>query len=432
MIARYAQKDMADIWVEENKFNYYLQVELAVIKVLEKKKILPTGAHAAFSKTKINAKTINELEKTFNHDVIAFCQSITEQVDKKFHGSFHYGVTSSDVIDSALSLQIRDALKLIKIAASDLSDVLLKRAKTDLYICLGRSHGRYAEPMIFAQKWLGFYAELMRWIDDVATWEDKHLVMQCSGAVGSYTVLPPEIEVEVAKILNLKVEAVSTQVIARDHHARLSQLFVLLAAFIERLSVELRLLQHNDVNEVEEQFGKGQRGSSVMPHKRNPISGENLTGIARIIRSSSAVALDNCILWHERDISHSSAERIYMPEVFELGLYALRRMNKLCTNLVVKKDVIEKKVEDHPYVQSSYLLHMIMKHDDRGRDFWYKKVQEIIFAWLDVRDKVAWDKFLTVELKKSNFDYKKISQRDSVKDFYLKNYKIVLNRVLKT
>lgn len=430
MISRYSQNDMAEIWQEENKFKYYLQVELALVKVLETKKIIPTGAYKAFSKTKINIKKIHQLEQTFNHDVIAFCHSITEQVDQKFHSSFHYGVTSSDVIDSALSLQIRDALALIKIATNDLKKVLLHRAKTDLFICLGRSHGRYAEPMIFAQKWLGFYAELNRWMDDVGNWEKQHLVMQCSGAVGSYTVLPIDIEVAVANLLDLKVELVSTQVIARDHYARLAQLFALLAAFMERLSVELRLLQHNDVNEVEEQFSKGQRGSSVMPHKKNPISAENLTGIARIIRSSSSVALDNCILWHERDISHSSAERIYLPDIFELSLYSLRRMNKLCANLVVKKELIEQKVQDHPYVQSSYLLHILMQHDNRGRDFWYKKIQEIIFAWLEVRSKISWDTFLTQEFKKYKIDYKKMNQRGSLKEFYLKNYQAILKRVL--
>ncbi len=427
-IARYAQPDMAQIWKEETKFQYYLQVELALVKVLEKRKIVPAGTYKAFTKTKINCAKISELEKKFSHDVIAFCHSITEQVSEKFHSAFHFGVTSSDIIDSALSLQIRDALLLISKAVEDLLEVLMKRAQADLYLCLGRSHGRYAEPMIFAQKWLSFYAELERWKEDLLYWESKSLVMQCSGAVGSYTVLPPEVELEVAELLDLKVEKVSTQVIPRDHLARLVQHFALLSAFIERLSVELRLLQHNDVDEVEEQFSKDQRGSSVMPHKRNPISAENLTGIARILRSSSQVALENCVLWHERDISHSSAERIYLPEVFELSVYVLRRMHKLCSNLIVKSSVMEKKVLDHPYVQSSYLLHVILKHDDRSRDFWYKKIQEIIFSWLEVKSQVVWDDFLYDELKKNNFDMKKLKNRESLKDFYISNYKKILKR----
>ena len=382
MIPRYENKEITHIWSEENKFNFFLKIELELLKALEEKNIIPKGTALHIeTKAKINPPRILEIEKETHHDIIAFCTSITEQCDKEFGKYFHYGVTSSDIIDTALSLQIKASLNLVLKHLANFNETLKNRAiETKDIITFGRSHGIYAEPMSFGQKLLGHYAEFKRRYDDLKLYFDNELTLQLSGAVGNYTILTPEIESIVAKRLELIVETVSTQVIPRDRIAKLIALTSLLANSIERLAVELRHLHHSDINEIQEGFKKGQKGSSTMPHKKNPISSENLTGLARFLRSHLNLALENSILWHERDISHSSAERLYLPDHFGILCYALERFNSTILNLEINKEFIEKKVTSKAHYLSSYYLHYLIQHcPDLTRENIYAVVQKVSF-----------------------------------------------------
>lgn len=254
--------------------------------------------------------------------------------------------------------------------------------KSKLYmsqICIGRSHGIWAEPMSFGQKLLGHTQEFKRRYDDLQNYYKNELTGQVSGAVGNYTIITPEIEETTLAKLDLKAEDVSTQIIPRDRLAKLISIFSLYSIALERLCVEIRHLQHSDVSEVYEGFSAGQKGSSTMPHKKNPISCENLTGIARTIRSHLSMTLDNSLLWHERDISHSSSERLYLPDAFGLMSYSLRRLNSTIENLVVNSENMEAKVSNTFKHLSSYTLHELIKASDRTREEIYKIVQESSF-----------------------------------------------------
>lgn len=380
MIERYLQPEIAKIWEEKSKYRYFLQVELELLRHLEDECRIPSGAHAAFANTKINLDRIHELEKKTHHDVVAFCESITEQVDTKYGKYFHFGVTSSDIIDTALSLQIKDSIEIIENDFDTIFQSLEKViVETKDILALGRSHGVFAEPMIFAQKFLGSYAEFKRRLNDIKEMK-KNLTGQISGAVGNYSLLSPELEVKILNNLGLKVEDVSTQVIPRDHLAKLTHAFSLIACAIERVSTEIRHLHHEDINEAHEGFKKDQKGSSTMPHKKNPIATENLTGIARVIRSYVAIAEQNCILWHERDISHSSSERIYIVDMFGYTSYALNRLAKTLENLSFNKENIERKFLENPKVLSSIVLHKLISDGDQSREDAYQKVQAAAFG----------------------------------------------------
>lgn len=382
MIPRYENKEITKIWSDENKFNYFLKIEIDLLKVLEEKKVIPAGVAIHIEKNaKINLTRILEIEQLTHHDVIAFCSSITEQCSPELGKFFHYGVTSSDIIDTALSLQLKSSLGLVLQYLETFLETLKNRAiETKNIITFGRSHGIYAEPMSFGQKILGHYAEFKRRHKDLKLFYDNDLTMQLSGAVGNYTLLTPEIEEAVARKLSLSVEPVSTQVIPRDRIAKLISLTSLLANAIERLAVEIRHLHHSDVNEVKEGFKKGQKGSSTMPHKKNPIATENLTGLSRFLRSHLTLALENSILWHERDISHSSAERLYLPDHFGILCYALERFNTTMLNLEIEQENIENKVTTKAHYLSSYYLHFLIQHcPGLTREKIYSVVQQVSF-----------------------------------------------------
>ncbi len=336
MIGRYSREEISKIWDINTKFDYYLQVELAVCDAYaELGTISKDIASEIRQKAKFNVERIDEIEREVRHDVIAFLTCVNESLGDL--GRYvHVGLTSSDVIDTAFALQIQDSGKIIE---KDLDDVIktlkILANKHRNTICIGRSHGIHAEIMTFGVK-------LCSWIDILERQRDNFLhaleqirVGQISGPVGTYSNISTDVEKITCKHLNLKPARISTQIIARDYHAYFMQSLALIASVLEQFATEIRHLQRTEVLELEEGFGKGQKGSSAMPHKKNPVLSENLCGLARVVRANSIVALENIPLWHERDISHSSAERIIFPDSFILVDFMLSRFNSIMENIVV-------------------------------------------------------------------------------------------------
>jgi adenylosuccinate lyase len=380
MINRYEIPAVSRIWEESAKWKQFLEVELAVLATLEDEKKIPSGTAARFRGVRIDPKRIAEIEATTRHDVVAFCNSITEQVAPQHSRFFHYGVTSSDIIDTALTLQIRDSLDLVIPALEKLRDCLCEKiTETSDLLALGRSHGMVAEPLLFSQKLLSFWCELSRRLREYREFRQNELTGQLSGAVGNYTLLSPTVESKALSRLGLRAEPVSTQVIPRDRIAKLVGIGARTGAAIERLAVELRHLHRSEVGEISEGFGKGQTGSSTMPHKKNPVASENVTGISRVLRSHESIALENTVLWHERDISHSSAERLYLPDHFGLLVYALERMGRTLRNLEIHRETIEGRVRADHRVFSSLLLHKLLDQNDCPRETLYPIVQKAAF-----------------------------------------------------
>ena len=339
MIERYSREEMTKIWNLESKFQYYLNVELAVCRAYNKLGEIPDLAfNEILNKASFSVKRIDEIESEVHHDVIAFLTNVNENVGENSR-YIHMGMTSSDVIDTAFALQIQAAGKIILNDIDKLLETLKEKAIEHKHtVCIGRSHGVHAEPMTFGVKLCGWIDLFERNKRNLYKALEEASVGQISGPVGTYSNINPEIETMACKFLGLKPAKFSTQVIARDIHAQYIQALALIACVIEQVAVELRHLQRTEVLEVEEGFSKGQKGSSAMPHKKNPISGENLSGLARVVRSNSIAAMENVPLWHERDISHSSAERIIFPDSSILIDYMLARLEKTIKNLVVHKD----------------------------------------------------------------------------------------------
>ena len=430
MISRYEIKEMSQIWTDQKRFETFLKVELSLLKALEKKSKIPQGTAKAFENVTINPSRIQEIEEVTRHDVIAFCTSITEQVDPQLARFFHFGVTSSDILDTALSLQIRDSLVIIKKDLQLLLEALSEQVeKSKDLLCIGRSHGMFAEPMIFAQKFLSFHQEFSRRLNDYENILEKEITGQISGAVGNYTILDTEIEALTLIDLGLKTEPVSTQVIPRDHLAKMISNGALLASGLERMAVEFRLLHHSDVSEVHEGFKKGQKGSSTMPHKKNPISSENISGLSRLIRSHLEVALQNNVLWHERDISHSSNERLYLPDHFGLVAYALRRMTSTVRDLELHREEIEEKALENFSALSSYLLHEMILINSTTREDLYAFVQEATFSAKSAEEFFAW-----IEIKAQDKGYKLpvLLKHKELKNHYVKRFEEVLKRIKST
>jgi adenylosuccinate lyase len=336
VIERYTLPEMGNLWTEAYKLKTWLQVEIAVCDAQAELGYIPKEAVEEIkAKANFDPKRVLEIEAEVRHDMIAFLTNVNEYVGDA--GRYiHLGMTSSDVLDTALALQLVDSLDVILGRLSELIDVIRQRAHEHRYtVMIGRSHGIHAEPITFGFKLAGWLAEVLRSQERLITLRSSIAVGKISGAVGTYANIEPRVEALACEKLGLKPDTASTQVISRDRHADYVQQLALLAASIERFAVEIRNLQKTDVLEVEEFFSKGQKGSSAMPHKRNPIRSERLTGMARLVRSHAIAALENVALWHERDISHSSVERVMFPDACILTHFMLVETIDLVKNLLV-------------------------------------------------------------------------------------------------
>ena len=376
MIERYSREQMKNIWELNSKFDYYLKVEIAVCEAYAELGEFPKEDVLKIKQlAKFDVKRIDEIEQEVRHDVIAFLTNVNESLGDL--GRYvHVGLTSSDVIDTAFALQIQDSGKII---LEDLNKTiaslknLAREHKTT--VCIGRSHGIHAEVMTFGAKLCNWIDILERQRDNFTHALEQIRTGQISGPVGTYSNISPEIEKITCKNLGLKPARISTQVIARDYHAYFIQSLALIASVIEQFATEIRHLQRTEVLEVEEGFGKNQKGSSAMPHKKNPVLSENLCGLARVVRSNSIAALENIALWHERDISHSSAERIIFPDSLILVDFMLDRFNSVVENLVVHKDNMIKNTDKFGGIVFSQKVLLSLVAKGLTREDAYKIVQ---------------------------------------------------------
>ena len=386
MIDRYSRKVMTDIWSDKKKFEIWFEIERYACEAQAELGILPKNIINTLNKNKdiiFDADRINEIEKETKHDVIAFLTFLSETIgeDARF---IHQGMTSSDILDTCFSIQLFRSSELLIEGLKD----LLQRLKTlaikhKFTKCMGRSHGIHAEPTTFGLKMTQGYTEMNRNLERLKIASEEIRVGAISGAVGNYSSIDPKVEEYVCKKLGLKVEEISTQIIPRDRHAAFFSTLSVIASSIERLAVEIRHLQRTEIMEVSEFFSKGQKGSSAMPHKKNPIHSENLTGISRLIRMSVIPALENVALWHERDISHSSVERVIGPDTTVILDFALTRLSSLMDNLIVYPENMEKNL--HKLNGVIFSQNVLLKLTQKGmsRETSYKIVQKNALKAID-------------------------------------------------
>jgi adenylosuccinate lyase len=346
MIRRYTSPEMGAIWSEQRRYETWLEVELAAADAMAEAGIVPgDAARTLRERAGFDIARIEDIEQTTQHDVIAFTTAVAETVGPAARW-LHFGLTSSDVIDTAQAIQMREACDLIVKAVAGLMEAVRGRALEHRRTAMiGRTHGVHAEPMTFGVKLALWYAELQRALDRVLRAREVVAVGKLSGAVGMFAHLDPAIEASVCARLGLQAAPVSSQVIQRDRHAELLMALAITAASLEKFALEIRGLQKTEIGEVEEPFAKGQKGSSAMPHKRNPIGCEQVTGLARLIRANAMAALENVALWHERDISHSSVERVILPDSFIALDHMLRRFTRIVRGMVVYPDRMRQNLE---------------------------------------------------------------------------------------
>ena len=430
MIERYSRKEIKKIWDEKNKYQIWLDIEIAAAQAMEKLKVIPKGVSSKIrKKAKINVDRIHKIESKVHHDVIAFLTSITEKVGPE--GKFlHRGMTSSDVLDTCFNIQLMQAGKIINKDIDDILKVLkdksLKYKKT---ICIGRSHGVHAEPITFGLKLASYYEEFKRNKKRLENAIKEISTCAISGAVGTFANVDPKVESYVAKKLKLKVEPISTQIIPRDRHAYYFSILAIIAGSMERIATEIRNLQKTELQEVEEFFDKKQKGSSAMPHKKNPILSENLTGLARIVRSYVVPALENISLWHERDISHSSVERNIGPDSTITLDFALNRLKNILINMnVYPKKMLQNLNLTNGLIFSQRVMLELTKHGF-SREKAYTIVQKN--AQNSLKKKIS----LYASLTNDTLINKKISNKSLIKmfdlNYHTRKIDVIFKRIFK-
>mgnify|MGYP000729615600 FL=1 len=430
MIPRYSRPIMKKIWDEENKFKIWFEIEAHAADRMASNGTIPKeAAKKIWELGKFEIDRINEIEKETKHDVIAFLTNLSENIGPEAR-FLHQGMTSSDVLDTTLSVQMVQATDILLEGLKKLLSSIKKRAfEHKNSICIGRSHGIHAEPTTFGLKLASFYAEFDRSYERLLRARDEISVCAISGAVGTFANIDPSVETYVATKMGLKPETISTQVIPRDRHASWFSCLSIIASSIERLAVEIRSLQRTEIREVEEYFSSGQKGSSAMPHKRNPVLTENLTGIARIVRASVIPAMENVALWHERDISHSSVERVFAPDASIALDFAIARMNNVIKNLLIYPDRMKENMDQLKGLVNSQQVLLKLTQSNISREDAYSIVQEIAMQ--------VWDgkgSFLSL-LKENKTIKDKISEEELVElfdeNYHTKNTDFIFNRVFK-
>ena len=421
---------MSSIWEPENKFKIWLKVEILACEALAKKGEIPKSALKDIqTKSQFNVERIDEIEREVKHDVIAFLTCVAEHVGESAR-YMHMGMTSSDVLDTALAVQMKQSATLILKELSAFKVILEKQAKKYKFTpTIGRSHGIHAEPLTFGLKIANWYEEIKRNIDRLKRARQTIAYGQISGAVGTFACIDPDVEEYVCVKLGLKPAPVSSQVIQRDRHAEFFSVLAIIAGTIDKIAIEIRHLQRTEVLEAEEFFSKGQKGSSAMPHKRNPIISEQMSGLARIVRANAFAAMENIPLWHERDISHSSVERVIGPDSTILIHYMLRKMTKMMDGLMVYPDNMMRNLEKTGGLIYSQSVLLALVRKGITREEAYKLVQKnAMQSWTKGKD------FLAL-LKKDKEIVKLLSVAEINKTFKLttqyKNIDRIFNRVFK-
>tara|TARA_B100001029_G_scaffold177302_1_gene181755 strand:+ start:925 stop:2217 length:1293 start_codon:yes stop_codon:yes gene_type:complete len=430
MITRYSRKELTSIWSEENKYKIWLDVEIAAAQAMEKLGHIPKGVSSTVKKkAKINVNRIHSIESKVKHDVIAFLTSITEKAGIKSR-YLHQGMTSSDILDTSFNIQLVQSGKILLKDIDKILKVLKQKAKKYKFTpCIGRSHGIHAEPITFGLKLASFYEEFKRNKKRLLYAIDEVSSCAISGAVGTFANINPNVERHVAKKFGLKVEPISTQIIPRDRHAFYFSVLGIIAGSVERVATEIRNLQRSEIYELQEYFSSGQKGSSAMPHKKNPILSENLTGLSRMVRSYVAPALENIVLWHERDISHSSVERNIGPDANITLDFALDRLSNILDRMIV----YPKKMVQNIYLTKGLIFsqEIMIELTKKGlsREKAYKIVQNYSKKCMtenkDLYNLISTDKFIMSKITKSKlksiFNYSK----------HFKYINFIFNRVFK-
>ena len=427
MIERYSRKVMRDIWTEESKFNAYLKVEISNAKAWSELGVVPKEDLPKLEKATFKVERIKEIEEITKHDVVAFTRAVGESLgdEKKW---IHYGLTSTDVVDTANGYLLKQANEILRKDIVQIMDVIKKRAiEFKNTPCIGRTHGMHADVTTFGLKWALWYEDMKRCLErfDYACQEVQ--TGKLSGAVGNFANIPPQIEEYVCKDLGMNYANISTQVLQRDRHAHYMGCLALIASELEKMALEVRNLSRQEVKETEEAFSKGQKGSSAMPHKRNPISSENICGCARVIRGYMDTFYQNIALWHERDISHSATERIILPDATELLDYMLNRFKGILENLMVYPD---KMIEDIWLTKGVIFAQRVLyKLIEKGlvREEAYDTVQPIAMKALE--QKKSYQDLLKEDAKVSSLLTNDEIDSCFTLDYYMKNVDYIYKRV---